>query len=343
METCSTEAIERLMCATPLYLPWDGPVPPKPNHLPANASRWVGLASCWVHRRGVLAAWREQEEATGWQPLYELLVGCGWTEQEAPGALALLARLDRLATALAAFNAPEADRAHLWRALIGDDLRRGQRVTGALLVCGAQAEAAQAALVRGAWRPIDLRRGRFEPLHVEHLWPPAMEDARLELFGARKGSHAGGDKGIKGAMGRAGQWGVLCIRDLHRLPDGAQDALAWALERERFCARSDDRPQPTPALLIAATRHVNAPLTPALTDRLTRIDLGADAPVPAPTTPFAGALQPTLDAMARGEANAREVIVAYCRYLYERLGTYDAVATASGLDRRTVKKHIDGA
>jgi hypothetical protein len=46
--------------------------------------------------------------------------------------------------------------------------------------------------------------------------------------------------------------------------------------------------------------------------------------------------------MVRGEAQAREILTAYCKHLYAKLGTYEAVALASGLDRRTVKKHVEG-
>lgn len=56
----------------------------------------------------------------------------------------------------------------------------------------------------------------------------------------------------------------------------------------------------------------------------------------------AGPLQETLAAMVRGEAQAREILTAYCKHLYAKLGTYEAVALASGLDRRTVKKHVEG-
>lgn len=42
----------------------------------------------------------------------------------------------------------------------------------------------------------------------------------------------------------------------------------------------------------------------------------------------------------QGEASAQEVLCDYCKMLYERHGTYEQVAKISGLDRRTVKKHI---
>jgi DNA-binding NtrC family response regulator len=47
--------------------------------------------------------------------------------------------------------------------------------------------------------------------------------------------------------------------------------------------------------------------------------------------------------MENGGLNARELIREYCRYLYEKHGTYGEVARLTGLDRRTVKNHIDAA
>jgi sigma-54 dependent transcriptional regulator, flagellar regulatory protein len=35
------------------------------------------------------------------------------------------------------------------------------------------------------------------------------------------------------------------------------------------------------------------------------------------------------------------VLAGYCRRLYDRLGTYEAVARVTGLDRRTAKRHIE--
>lgn len=41
-----------------------------------------------------------------------------------------------------------------------------------------------------------------------------------------------------------------------------------------------------------------------------------------------------------GAFDARGLTSAYCALLYERLGTYEKVANVTGLDRRTVKKHV---
>jgi transcriptional regulator with PAS, ATPase and Fis domain len=40
------------------------------------------------------------------------------------------------------------------------------------------------------------------------------------------------------------------------------------------------------------------------------------------------------------ELDARQLLQNYCQQLYQRYGTYEKVARISGLDRRTVKKHI---
>jgi DNA-binding CsgD family transcriptional regulator len=38
---------------------------------------------------------------------------------------------------------------------------------------------------------------------------------------------------------------------------------------------------------------------------------------------------------------AAEVLAEYCHLLHQQHGTYEAVARITGLDRRTVKKHIN--
>ena len=50
-----------------------------------------------------------------------------------------------------------------------------------------------------------------------------------------------------------------------------------------------------------------------------------------------------LDRLSAGELTADEVLGAYCRLLYRRLGTYAEVAKRAGLDPRTARKYIDGA
>jgi hypothetical protein len=42
-----------------------------------------------------------------------------------------------------------------------------------------------------------------------------------------------------------------------------------------------------------------------------------------------------------GSMTAQEMLSDYCRILYDRLGTYEAVAKTTKLDRRTVRKHIE--
>jgi DNA-binding NtrC family response regulator len=56
-------------------------------------------------------------------------------------------------------------------------------------------------------------------------------------------------------------------------------------------------------------------------------------------------VRPDLDALlkagvAEGSLDAQSLIRGYCRLLHRRHGTYEAVARITGLDRRTVKKHI---
>ncbi|WP_303720868.1 sigma-54 dependent transcriptional regulator [Malonomonas rubra] len=53
-----------------------------------------------------------------------------------------------------------------------------------------------------------------------------------------------------------------------------------------------------------------------------------------------GNLQALADA---GEMNAQELLTLYCRQLHQRFGTYEEVARRTQLDRRTVKKYIQGA
>ena len=48
-------------------------------------------------------------------------------------------------------------------------------------------------------------------------------------------------------------------------------------------------------------------------------------------------------ALEAGDVEARVLVRDYCRLLYERHGTYEEVARRTGLDRRTVKRHVDEA
>ena len=43
---------------------------------------------------------------------------------------------------------------------------------------------------------------------------------------------------------------------------------------------------------------------------------------------------------AKGEFSAHELLAAYCQMLYDKHGTYEEVASKTGLDRRTAKKYI---
>lgn len=60
-----------------------------------------------------------------------------------------------------------------------------------------------------------------------------------------------------------------------------------------------------------------------------RLGPAEPAPSPSPWSP-----------LENGELSANEVLATYCAHLYARLGSYEAVAKITQLDRRTVKKHV---
>jgi transcriptional regulator with GAF, ATPase, and Fis domain len=48
-----------------------------------------------------------------------------------------------------------------------------------------------------------------------------------------------------------------------------------------------------------------------------------------------------LTALTRGELSAHEVMAGYCQQLFRRHASYGEVARRTGLDWRTVKKHVN--
>ena len=61
---------------------------------------------------------------------------------------------------------------------------------------------------------------------------------------------------------------------------------------------------------------------------------GTPEPLPADTTGILAA------GIESGTLNARQLVSGYCHMLYRKHGTFEQVARLTGLDRRTVKKHI---
>ncbi|MBX7193855.1 MAG: sigma 54-interacting transcriptional regulator [Sandaracinaceae bacterium] len=66
---------------------------------------------------------------------------------------------------------------------------------------------------------------------------------------------------------------------------------------------------------------------------------GCRAASHAPAAPTAA----WLDAIAKGDLPAERLLGLYCAELHRRHGTYEKVAAITGLDRRTVKKHVTAA
>jgi transcriptional regulator with GAF, ATPase, and Fis domain len=61
-----------------------------------------------------------------------------------------------------------------------------------------------------------------------------------------------------------------------------------------------------------------------------------------PESPGPGRHDAWLERMSEGKLTATELLQRYCRLLYERHGTYEAVAAMTALDRRTVRKYVAG-
>ena len=58
------------------------------------------------------------------------------------------------------------------------------------------------------------------------------------------------------------------------------------------------------------------------------------------TAAAAGDAEGLVGAITRGDLSARELTAAYCRHLFKQHGRYEEVARRTGLDWRTVKKHL---
>ncbi len=49
-----------------------------------------------------------------------------------------------------------------------------------------------------------------------------------------------------------------------------------------------------------------------------------------------------VEGIQNGTVEAQRLLAGYCYLLYQRHGTYEEVARRANLDRRTVKKYVDG-
>ncbi len=103
---------------------------------------------------------------------------------------------------------------------------------------------------------------------------------------------------------------------------------------------------PSPELAAEVTARIDADLGPhhpwpgnvrELEQTIRRVLLtGRCAPRAAPSPASVSQAQP----FGGGALTAREVLDRYCAQLYAQHGTYEQVARITGLDRRTVKKHV---
>jgi DNA-binding NtrC family response regulator len=67
----------------------------------------------------------------------------------------------------------------------------------------------------------------------------------------------------------------------------------------------------------------------------------ADDAAGSPASAAARSADPFLAAVAEGRLDARALLAGYCARLHARLGSYEAVARHTRLDRRTVKRHVE--
>ncbi len=132
--------------------------------------------------------------------------------------------------------------------------------------------------------------------------------------------------------------------------------------------RIKESPEELTRLLDFTIRRMTGSHAPGLLDRIKRVierSLGPDYPWPGNVreleqcvrsilirrdyhgTQTAGADHTDLQkSLARGikdhSIGVQELVAGYCKMLYDQYGTYEKVAKTTGLDRRTVKKHVTG-
>lgn len=144
----------------------------------------------------------------------------------------------------------------------------------------------------------------------------------------------------------------LCS-DIITLPSLAQRIAEDPLELDDLLshtvARILGKPHPELAAMIAA--EIRRQPGPAYTwpgnvrelEQCVRRILLNQSYSPEPLDPSPDAANRLAEEMMAGRLDAQSLLTGYCRILYDRLGTYEAVARAAALDRRTVKKYVQAS
>ncbi len=149
--------------------------------------------------------------------------------------------------------------------------------------------------------------------------------------------------------------------------DGFRDDLFYRLSsqvvtvpplRQRLAESAEELPQLV-ALLIERTVGAPQPELASQTLGIIERDVPAGYPWPGNVRELEQVVrrvlleqrcppdyQPVADTLAAelevGSVTAQELLHRYCQMLYQRFGTYEAVAKHTGLDRRTAKKYVEG-